>query len=80
MATCNACGNAKSMDVLHKAGKQMFNEIQKHPDLFRTDIVKPVNNQGNEEEIKPSKPGKKPRAKKNQQAVQEALEEAKLEE
>ena len=60
----------------------MFNEIQKHPELFRTDIVKPDKaNQGNEEELKTgSRSGKRNRKQKDKEAVQEALEEAKQEE
>ena len=59
----------------------MFNEIQKHPELFRTDIVKPdKGNQGNEEELKTGSRSGKRNKNKNNKAVQEALEEAKLEE
>jgi hypothetical protein len=27
VAICNACGYAKKMDVMHKAGKQLFKDI-----------------------------------------------------
>jgi len=81
-AVCNACGATSKLDVGHKAGKQMLNEILKNPELYKTDIIKkagPVDDQEPKEQRRQGKKNKKG-GRRVDEATALALEEAKLEE
>ena len=65
VGVCNSCGKEKQLDTQDKAGKTMFNEIQKNPHLYKTEIIKKtdVTEAGQEKKPKKEKKSKKDKAK-----------------
>ena len=55
VGVCNSCGKEKQLDTQDKAGKNMFNEIQKNPHLYKTEIIKKTDVTESKQEKKPKK-------------------------
>ena len=68
VGVCNSCGKEKQLDTQDKAGKTMFNEIQKNPHLYKTEIIKKT-------DVTESKPEKKPKKSKKDKGPKQTEED-----